>query len=410
LISVGMAAGRAFGFVFSILPARVFVPADYGKVQYAIALAGVVAIATQPFVQHVLARFVGKYLEDETELRRKLTNAWLVLLGLFAGTLIIATPTLLLLGRFNIGIIFIYTGMTLFSAYWGLATGFYAPGRLVIVYLGSNAIQIVATIVLIQMVGIESPILAMAIYGVSYFLPIGLLQIIKPFPVTFQPDLISRADISELVRFSAPLWVSQAAWALGSSIDLILLEAFTNDTTVGVYALARALTMVFEFIPTGISAILMPKIAAMSRSEHGRVLRNTVELSLAANLAILVGYLLAGRWLIEKVVGPEYLVETGIFLVLAINEIVGGVGNLIVAVFVGSDRTNFVMGGRIISLLTVFFICLLLVPNLGGLGAAIARLSSVSIALVAYFVFYLVERRGLPGRLRHVVGGTRRES
>jgi O-antigen/teichoic acid export membrane protein len=409
VVSAGMAVGRALGFLFSIVLARVFVPADYGKVQYAIAIASIVAIATQPFIQHVLARFVGKYREDESALRRKLTNAWVVLLGLFAGTLIVATPSLLLLGRFNIGIIFIYTGITLFYTYWGLATGFYAPGRLVIAFLGSNAVQIVATIVLIQVIGIESPVLAMAIYGLSYFLPIGLLQIFKPFPITFQPNLISRADIFDLVRFSAPLWVSQAAWAFGSSIDLIFLEALTDDTTVGVYALARTLTMIFEFIPVGISAILMPKIAAMPRSEHGRVLRNMVELSLAANLVLLVGYLLVGRWLIQIVVGPEYLVKTSVFLVLALYIIVGGVGSLFGAVFVGSDRASFEMGGRIVSLLVAIAICALLIPSLGGLGAAIAKLGAVLIELATFFAFYLAERRGLPGKLRAAVRRTRGE-
>jgi O-antigen/teichoic acid export membrane protein len=279
----------------------------------------------------------------------------------------------------------------------------------VIAFLGSNAVQIVATIALIQIAGIESPVLAMVIYGTSYVLPISLLQIFKPLPVPFKPELISRADILDLVAFSAPLWVSQAAWALNASIDLIFLEIFTNDTTVGVYALAGTLTMIFEFIPSGISAILMPKIASMPQNEHGRILRSMVELSLMANLAILIGYLLVGRWLIQAIIGPEYLVETNIFLVLAIYVIIGGVGSLIGAVLVGSDRTSLAMGGRIIALIVAVFICALLVPNLGGLGAAIAKLGSVVAILAAYIAFYLAERQGLPGRLRHAVSRTRSE-
>jgi O-antigen/teichoic acid export membrane protein len=393
LVSAGMAIARLLGFLFSIVLARVFVPADFGKVQYAIALASIVALATQPFVQHVLARFIGKYLEDESALRRKLTNAWIVLLGLFAGTLLVATPVLLVLGRFNIGIILIYAGITLFYTYWGLASGFFAPGRLVIAYLGSNVVQIIATIMLIQVAGIESPTLAMAIYGLSYVLPIGLLQIFKPFPVPFQPSLISRADITDLVRFSTPIWVSQAAYALNVSIDLIFLEYLTDETTVGVYALARTLTMVFAFIPAGISAILMPKIAAMPRSDHGRLFRNMVELSLMANIGILIGYLLFGRWLIEATVGPEYLTDNSIFMILAISAILHGLQTLIGAVLIGSDRASFETGGRITALIVTIIICVLLIPSLGGLGAAISRLGSVLAAFVAYSALIF-----LPGR------------
>jgi O-antigen/teichoic acid export membrane protein len=263
--------------------------------------------------------------------------------------------------------------------------------------------------VLIQMVGIESPILAMIIYGASYILPLSLLQIFKPFPLPFQPSLISRTDILELVRFSAPLWVSQAAYVLGNSIDLIFLEMLSDDTTVGVYALAATLVTIFMFIPSGISAILMPRIASMPRSKHGHMLRNMVEITLIVNIGVLIGYLLFGKWLIVALAGPEYISDNSVFLLLAIAAILTGTQSLVGAVLVGSDRANFDMGGRIVALVVATFICILLIPNLGGMGAAIARLGSAITALIAYLALYMAERQGLPDRLRHALRRTRGE-
>src|SRR5690554_1264536 len=89
VMSVGMAVARGLGFAFFLVLARAFDPAGYGLVQYGISVAGVVAILTMPFGQHVLARFVGKHHADSAHVERIVTNALLVLGGLFVLTVVL---------------------------------------------------------------------------------------------------------------------------------------------------------------------------------------------------------------------------------------------------------------------------------------------------------------------------------
>ncbi len=395
LISVGMGIARALGFAFSLVLAQAFTPGDYGKVQYAIAVAGVVAIATQPFVQHVLARFIGRHQNDMLALRQVITNAWGVLLVLVVATLVVAIPVLLALQRFNIGIILIFLGTTLFYSYWGVASGFLSPGRLTTAYLGSNVVQIVLTLLLIQVLAIRSPLLAMAIYGLSYLLPILTLQIVKPFPVRFQPALLDIAQIRRLVRFSVPIWLSHAAYSLYVAVDIILLEHFTDDATVGVYSLARTVALIFSFIPAGISTILMPKIASLPVEKHGHLLRNMLALSLLANVALLAVYLLFGEWFIRTTVGPAYLGDRRVLLILAAETILSGIQSLITAVLVGSNRARIDMASRVATLAVAALACWYLIPLFGAVGAASAKLAGVIGAFIAYAILLLPRPRVL---------------
>ena len=66
IFSLGQAFAGLLGFAFSVVLGRAFTPSEYGAIQYAIAIACVVSIGTQPYGQHVIARFIGKY-KDNTE-------------------------------------------------------------------------------------------------------------------------------------------------------------------------------------------------------------------------------------------------------------------------------------------------------------------------------------------------------
>jgi len=98
-----------------------------------------------------------------------------VLLGMIAISILIAVPILVLTDRFQIGVLVIFLGSTLFYSYYGLARGFMASKRLLAAYLGSNLVQIIAIIVVYQFGSTDSPTPALLIYGLSYLLPVIVL-------------------------------------------------------------------------------------------------------------------------------------------------------------------------------------------------------------------------------------------
>jgi O-antigen/teichoic acid export membrane protein len=384
LLSIGTAVARILGLAYSLVLAGAF-PADaYGEIRYNIALASIVAIATIPFGQHVIARFVSKYRSDETKLDSVLTNSLFLVPMIFIASLLIAVPILLALGKFNIGILAIFLGETLFYIYWGLASGFIEPRRLTAAYLGSNLVQILLVIVLIQVLEIRSPTLALMIYGFSYLLPLALLVIFWPLPGHVRSDLIDRKIIGKLLHFSVPIWISHSCYTFSLALDLLMLERLGNETQLGAYSLSKTLASLFLIVPAGISTLLMPKVAASPEKGHRQSLLRMLIVCLLISGIGLLFYLPLVQPLTLRIFGPDYLVSLGVSVLLAFSMIAYGLHALVTAVFVGSGRPQVESASRIVDLITTALSCWLLIPPYGALGAAAAMLAGKGAALLTY--------------------------
>lgn len=386
LLSTTTAVARALGLLFSLVLAAAFSPADYGVIRYLISVSMIVAIVTQPFGQHVLARFASMYKEDDEKLRHFFTNSWFILIVLCGLTLLIAVPTLSLMGKLNIGIFVIFGGVTLFYCYWGLSAGFQAPRQLAAAYLGSNLVQIALVLFFIRVLEIKSTTLALSIYGLSYLLPLTLLQRLWPLPVRAIQLPFRRDVISEMVRFSLAIWASHACYVLYFSLDMLLLEHFGSAEELGAYALAKTLASVFLFVPQGISALLMPKVAASCGQICRPLLKQMLVLSFFINSLFFVVYLLLINWFTLVFVGSEYKVETGVSVALAISMIASGAHSVITAVVVGSGRTVIETISRASAVVAAALVGWVLIPVYGPLGAAGAMLTGAVAALAIYLV------------------------
>lgn len=386
LLSIGTAVARLLGLAFSLVLAAAFPAGEYGEVRYAIAVASIVAIGTMPFGQHVLARFVSTYRRQEDKLDSVLSSGFFVLPALFLVTLLIAVPILLLLGKFNIGILAIFFGETLFYTYWGLSSGFLEPRRLTAAYLGSNLVQIILVYVFIIVLGIRSPTLALLIYGLSYLPTLALLAIFWPLPGHPRGYLVNKPDIGELLRFSVPMWISHACYTLSISVDLLLLERLGNAAQLGAYSLSKTLASMFLIVPMGISTLLMPKVAATAKSEHRRSLIRMLIVSLLVNVLGLALYLPLARPVTDRIFGADYLVPLTVSLLLSLYMIAYGVHGLITAVFVGSGRPEVESASRVVELVATVLASWFLIPRFAAIGAAVGMLTGKLMALLIYAV------------------------
>jgi O-antigen/teichoic acid export membrane protein len=393
VISIGMLVARGLAFVFYLILARAFAPGEYGEIQYALAIAEIIAIGTQPFGQHVLARFVGIHKESPDELRRFLSNAWTILTGLLVITFALAIPALVFLSLQSLGVLVVVAGTSIFYAYWGLARGFLASGRLVVAYLASNLLQLILTFWFIQVLGIKSVPLALVIYGGSYLLPLLLLQIVRPLFSSFDRRLVSWNDIKPILRFSLPIWLSHAMYMLSLTIDILLLRNLSDAETLGQYALAKNISVLFFFVPSGISTVLMPRVASLPEKQHKKLLIQSLALAVLINLGILAALLLFGAQIVSRLFGAEYLSSPATVLALSAGMIVFGIHAIISSVQVGKGFANRETISRFIILLTFALVGWSLIPLYGALGAAISVLAGGISGIAAYGILFFWNRR-----------------
>lgn len=379
-----MIIARAVGFGVSILQARLFNPTEFGEVQYAITIAGVLAIGTQPFGQHVLARYIGQHRNTPEILRVKLTNAGAILTFVFTGTLIIGTVILKLCNHLEPGIPLIYIGVTIFYAYWGIARGNQAYRQLAIADLANNITQIFLILLVIDYLRIHSTFAAMAIQGLACLLPLFVLQLIFPIQIHLSPTSINLKDSKKILQFSYPIWLSHGCHILFTSLPVIFLEYFRDKHAVGIFNLGITLSLIFSFVPTGIVTLLMPRIAGSSPEKSLKLLKNALVVSGLSNGALFLIYLWAGDWFIQQFFGSQYLPSRFVFITLGIIMILIGLHSLITAAFVGFGRPAEETISRLIGLFATTLSCWIFVPKIGGSGAALAQLIGICLSLAVY--------------------------
>lgn len=389
VITVGMILARGVGFIVSFLQARFFDPMNFGVIQYAVSLAGLLAIGMQPLGQHVIARYVGMGRDKPEELQKTLSNIWFMLIVVFCVSIFLGVPILLVTGKFNSGILVIFFGTSIYYAYWGLARGYLASSRLVIVDVGNNFIQVLLIIWLIGILGMKSTLLAMFIQGLSCFVPLIFLQSFWPLPIIFRRELISKTITKNIFKFSMPVWLSHASYMLYTNVAILFLEHYMGNTTVGIFSLAGTLSILFSFFPTGLSTYLMPKIAGASGLRHRELLVNALGMAMLINISLLVVYFFTAPWLVEKLFGLEYLAVPGLFILMAIVMTMNGTYGIITSVFVGSGRAHEETKSRLMIVLVTVIGCWLLIPKYGILGAAWAMLIGIVSGFGVYGLIYL---------------------
>lgn len=389
LLTFGMILARGVGFIVTMLEARLFVPADFGVIQYAISVAGIIAIGLQPFGQHVLSRYVGMLKDKPAQLREHLSNIWGIMGIVFLISFVLAIPFLLITGKFNIGILVIFLGTGSYYAYYGMARGFLAPGRLVLVDVGNNLLKVFLILWLIQSLGIRSTLLAMFIQGLACFVPIILLQYFKPLPNTFDLSLINRDTTKSILKFSFPVWISHASYILYATIAILFLEYFTDTTMVGIFSLATTISIALSFFPNGLATFLLPKVAGAPDKRHRPLLVNALVLALSSNFLLVVAYYFFAPWLVETLFGRNYLVYPEVFVLTAIVAALGGAHTIITSVYVGKGRAQEETKSRLIALLVTLVSCWLLIPTYGVIGAAWANLFGAVCSLMVYVYVYI---------------------
>ncbi|MBX3083497.1 MAG: oligosaccharide flippase family protein [Anaerolineae bacterium] len=395
VVSGGLMVARALGLAYGLVLAHGLKPEGYGYVQYGIALANIMAIVTIPFGQHVMAKYIATHIDNKPVVARYLNIMFIMQIALFLLTLFVSVPILSVANRLDIGYIVVFIGISAFYTYYGLARGFMSNERLVATFLGSNVIQIVVTIIVYLMIGTTSTLPALLIYGLSYFPMLIGVTLAWPLPIHFKIELPTRAEIIALLKFSAPVWIGQLFYLLFTTLDLLLLEQYASQNDVGVYSLAKQLSMIFILNSMGISTVLMPRIARSPREKQRQMVINAFTGYAGLSLAVFVPFVLLYNIAARLVGSAEYAVGPEVYAVVALGVIMQGAQSISEAILMGRGKTAESTFCRFVGVTAAVILGLVLVPSYGMVGAAVAFLAAATLAQILFMIMIL-RLRGQP--------------
>lgn len=249
-------------------------------------------------------------------------------------------------------------------AAFGVATA--ARGILLVVGAGVTAF---AAVVLV-----EAALTAVAMLG-AYATSVG----------TVREWRVRALEARRLLSEGWPLLLSGIAIMLYMRIDVLMLEAISGLDAVGIYGAATRVSEVWYFVPTAIAAAMAPAItAAHGRDPAGYLVNVRRLLGLLGALALAAGVTLSvlSVPIIDVLFGREFAASAP---VLAVHAWAG----VFVALGVGQGTWNVCEGLTRLALVRTLagaalnvVLNLILIPRWGGLGAAVATV--VSYGLSAY--------------------------
>jgi O-antigen/teichoic acid export membrane protein len=275
-------------------------------------------------------------------------------------------------------------------------------------YLCGPAGQAVVALVLVTVLAAVSGLTA-AIAGLTLAWIVSAIGLIAagarlwPARAPWLPETLPRLRVAATFGIQANL--TNALQLVNYRAGLFFLGASAGRVSVGQFAVALSITSLGLFVPRALSAVLVPRVAAVGDAE--RDAQRALMVKSVRHAALVVAgtalVLCIGLLAVPLVYGDEFGPSVGMGLILVPGVSALGLANVFAASILGRGLPRYGLYTALISTPVTLVLYMTLVPWLEAEGAAIA--STLSYVLSAVLMYgYFVRVTGIRG-LRVLVPG-----
>lgn len=189
----------------------------------------------------------------------------------------------------------------------------------------------------------------------------------------------------ELLKESWPLILTGFGVMVYMKIDLIMLEAFTNIKTVGIYAAATRISEVFYIIPMILAKAAYPQMAKL-RTVSPILLQRyyyTFLISMIMiSLAIIISSFYFGPLAIDLIYGTSYSPSIGPFKIHIATTLPVFIGVALNNMYQIEKESKIQMYACMVGAIVNLSLNYIWIPTYGASGAAFATITSQTISIV----------------------------
>jgi O-antigen/teichoic acid export membrane protein len=260
--------------------------------------------------------------------------------------------------------------------FFGMLQGFQAYRSLAIAQILRSVLRLALTAVLLgpMHMGLTGLLYSWTLsFATSALYQYWALPIAKR--VQFAPALLI-----ELLRFGAPLQASGCLWFMFTRIQTFILSAFGGPSALALFAVASRIPDALQQVAESYMAVYFPRMTALlasGRHDQARKMLETTLRMISFGAAVLAfGCVLFSNEITELVFSSRYAASAPAFAVMMIGLHMVLVVNLMgyTLTAAGHPRRSLIVD--VIRTSVVLGASLAVVPALGFLGAAYARLLS----------------------------------
>jgi polysaccharide transporter, PST family len=376
------------GLVVSVWIARFLGPAQYGLFNYALAFVALFGIFATLGLDGIVVRELVNYPERKDEI---LGTAFVLKLAGGGLALLLAVAAILLLRPADSLVHWLVAIIAAGTIFQSLDTiDFWYQARVesrFVVYVRSSAFLLVSAVKVLLILK-KAPLIAFALAGCLEIL-LGALGLAIIYRMTGQRVLkwgMTAQRLGQTIKDSWPVAIGGIAVMVYMKIDQVMLGQMMGNKAVGVYSAAIRLSEVWYFIPMSIVASVTPSLIEakkISPAVYFHRLAKLFRLMSALGLGIAIPMTFLSGYVAKALYGDEY---GGVGPILAIHIWAALFVFLGVAQSpwsINEGLTKLALARTITGAAVNVLLNLLLIPQYGPIGAAIATTVSYAISAVA---------------------------
>lgn len=384
----------ALALVSSVAQARALAPAGRGEVVFLTLLANFTAVFAMCGVQASHSNIIS---QEPEKARTLATNSVVLALGLTAIFAPLAAAVLAVVGLkvqeqvgwpltcLSLAAVSLVTMHTYFRF---LAIAEYrfrlSNGSLMVVPATTFLVNAV-----LGLAGVLTVTISLCAWIGGYV--IGLLMLLRWAVTEIGFGRWSRSLATRSLRFGLKNQVPTTMQWANFRLDQLFVGGISGSAALGVYSVAVAWAEALFYLPEAISQVQRPDLARAGRKEAADVTASGVRLTLVATALTAAVAAATASIMVDVIFGSAFSEATGQLRVL----VLGAFGIATVKLIANSlTAQNWPLAGTgpvAVSLATTVALDLLLIPSMGGMGAAIA--SSVAYSIGGLAIAYVYSKK-----------------
>jgi O-antigen/teichoic acid export membrane protein len=227
--------------------------------------------------------------------------------------------------------------------------------------------------------------------------------VLRPSPAWLAPRW-DRTVAGRTLSYGVRNWLSNLFQFAAFRFDVVLLNYFTGASAVGAYAVSFRLAEALWLLPGAAGTVVLSRASSAAGSHRGGEAARAFWMVLVVGAAAAGALALVGRPLIELVFTRRFLPAYRPLVGLLPGVVLFGSSSVLGNELFGRGRPGLNAAAAAVSLVAVVGLDLLLVPDHGAMGAAVASSIAYTLNFVVTVVLYLRESRlGLPAFFRAAV-------
>jgi len=398
--------GILIGLLSSIVLARAMGPKNYGLYSFAIETMMFLVVPISSGLGTLLTREVAKYRYQSDYSYLKGIIAWSGKFVFFASLLLILIAIIGIFVFINDpvkrSIFFLVLPIIFLNSINQVRMGsLRGLKRVILSQLPETLIRPALTVTIIALLywGVKYPISAKTgiivnLFSLSIVFILGLWWLWKAVPEEAK-NVTSTYDSKKWIKESLPFFLLGGIAIINTKLSVVIVGVFRPVEEVGFYRIAVTASTIISFLLMAVNMTIAPLISELyyggKKDQLQRILTKTVRFIFLAGLMISIGYWILGKFLINLFYGQEYLPAYLPLVILSLGQLINIGAGSVGYVLNMTGYQNDAVKGQIIAAISSAALNILLIPNYGISGAAIA--TAVSFFIWNIVLLYFVKKR-----------------